>query len=232
MGADQAHRARARRAGRRVHLLAHLQVCLPRSQRLVLACMHGALADGRILLLAGMTVGSIVMQLFLLTNVLTVSRACLAVRDPIPAAPDTSLRVAFLTTIVPGKEPIEMAERTLRAAQEIVYGGKLDVWLLDEGDSSEVKDMCGRLGVRHFSRKDRGYLDFDAVGPVLLRAHRTAGREHSRRRRHLPLREPPPAVCHRQHDGHELRHDAVVHPPEGHGLHRPPTGRASRPSRR
>ena len=123
--------------------------------------MRGALADGRTLLLTGMAVGSIAMQLFLLANVLTVSRACLAARDPITVAPDTSLRVAFLTTIVPGKEPIEMAERTLRAAQEIVYGGKLDVWLLDEGDSSEVKEMCGRLGVRHFSRKDRGYLDFD-----------------------------------------------------------------------
>jgi len=124
--------------------------------------MHGVLTDAHILLLAGMAVGSIVMQLFLLTNVLTVSRACLAARDPIPVAPETTLRVAFLTTIVPGKEPVEMAERTLRAAKEIVYDGKLDVWLLDEGDSSEVRAMCERLGVRHFSRKDRGYLDFDS----------------------------------------------------------------------
>jgi cellulose synthase/poly-beta-1,6-N-acetylglucosamine synthase-like glycosyltransferase len=124
--------------------------------------MHGVLTDAYILLLAGMAIGSIVMQLFLLANVLTVSRACLAARDPVPVAPDTSLSVAFLTTIVPGKEPIEMAERTLRAAKEIVYGGTLDVWLLDEGDSSEVKDMCERLGVRHFSRKGRGYLDFDS----------------------------------------------------------------------
>ena len=76
--------------------------------------------------------------------------------------PDTSMRVAFVTTIVPGKEPIEMAERTLRAAKEIVYGGGMDIWLLDEGDSTEVKGMCRRLGVRHFSRKGRGYLDFDA----------------------------------------------------------------------
>ena len=122
---------------------------------------HAVLGDGRILLLAGMAFGSIVMQLFLLTNVLTVSRACLAARDPVPVEPDTSLRVAFLTTIVPDKEPIEMAERTLRAAKEIAYGGTLDVWLLDEGDSAEVKDMCERLGVLHFSRKGRGYLEFD-----------------------------------------------------------------------
>ena len=124
--------------------------------------LHGIQTDSYILLLAGMAGGSILMQLFLLANVLTVSRACLVARDPIPVAPDTSLRVAFLTTIVPGKEPIEMAERTLRAAKQIVYGGRLDVWLLDEGDATEVKEMCERLGVRHFSRKDRGYLDFDA----------------------------------------------------------------------
>ncbi len=118
--------------------------------------------DAYILLLAGMAVGSIVMQLFLLTNVLTVSRACLVARDPIPVEPDARFRVAFLTTIVPDKEPIEMAERTLRAATAIVYDGKLDVWLLDEGDSDEVKAMCRRVGARHFTRKGRGYLDFDS----------------------------------------------------------------------
>ena len=111
---------------------------------------------------AAMAVGSIVMQLFLLVNVLTVSRACLAARDPIPVEPDTGLRVAFLTTIVPDKEPLEMAERTLRAAKTIVYGGQLDLWLLDEGNSDAVKDMCRRLGVRHFSRKDRGHLELDS----------------------------------------------------------------------
>jgi cellulose synthase/poly-beta-1,6-N-acetylglucosamine synthase-like glycosyltransferase len=123
--------------------------------------VHALTTDAYILLLVGMAFGSIIMQLFLLLNVLTVSRACLAARDPIPVEPDTSLRVAFLTTIVPGKEPIEMAERTLKAAREVVYGGQLDVWLLDEGDSSEVRQMCERLGVRHFTRKGRGHLDLD-----------------------------------------------------------------------
>ena len=123
--------------------------------------VHALTTDAYILLLVGMAFGSIIMQLFLLLNVLTISRACLAARDPIPVEPDTSLRVAFLTTIVPGKEPIEMAERTLKAATEIVYGGQLDVWLLDEGDSSEVKQMCARLGIHHFTRKGRGHLDFE-----------------------------------------------------------------------
>jgi len=122
---------------------------------------HAALADSSILLRAGMAFGSIVMQLFLLTNVLTVSRACLVARDPIPVEPDTRLRVAFLTTIVPHKEPVEMAERTLRAAKSIVYGGQLDLWILDEGNSDEVKEMCKRLGVHHFTRKDRGHLELN-----------------------------------------------------------------------
>jgi cellulose synthase/poly-beta-1,6-N-acetylglucosamine synthase-like glycosyltransferase len=126
-----------------------------------LSTVHALTADAYILLLVGMAFGSIIMQLFLLLNVLTVSRACLAARDPIPVEPDTTFRVAFLTTIVPGKEPIEMVERTLKAATEIVYGGQLDVWLLDEGDSTEVRQMCERLGVRHFTRKGRGYLDLD-----------------------------------------------------------------------
>ena len=95
------------------------------------------------MLLGFMAFGSIIMQLFLLVNVLTVSRACLVARDPIPVEPDTRLRVAFLTTIVPDKEPVEVAERTLRAAKAIVYDGKLDLWLLDEGNTNEVRAMAG-----------------------------------------------------------------------------------------
>jgi cellulose synthase/poly-beta-1,6-N-acetylglucosamine synthase-like glycosyltransferase len=125
------------------------------------ASLHAAATDGYILLRGGMAAGSIVMQLFLLMNVLTVARACLAARDPIPVEPDTSLRVAFLTTIVPDKEPVEMAERTLRAARSIVYNGTFDLWLLDEGNSDAVKEMCRRLGVHHFSRKNRGHLELD-----------------------------------------------------------------------
>jgi hypothetical protein len=47
------------------------------------------------------------------------------------------------------------------AAKAIIYDGKLDLWLLDEGNSDEVRDMCLRLGVRHFSRKGRGHLELD-----------------------------------------------------------------------
>jgi len=124
--------------------------------------LHGITTDAHIFLLAFMALGSIIMQLFLLMNVVTVSRSCLAARDPIPVDPDPRLRVAFITTIVPDKEPIAMAERTLKAAKQIVYRGQLDVWLLDEGNSVEVLAMCRRLNIHHFSRKGRGDLEFSS----------------------------------------------------------------------
>ena len=74
-------------------------------------------------------------------------------RDPIPMQPQPGLRVAVLTTIVPGKEPVDLVLKTLRAMTRLRHNGSLDVWLLDEGDSPEVKALCEEIGVRHFSRK-------------------------------------------------------------------------------
>jgi cellulose synthase/poly-beta-1,6-N-acetylglucosamine synthase-like glycosyltransferase len=88
-----------------------------------------------------------------LINVFSLSLASVVARDPVPVHPDSTMRVAFLTTIVPGKEPLEMVRTTLRAARRIRYAGRLDVWLLDEGDSDDVRAMCEAEGVRHFSRK-------------------------------------------------------------------------------
>jgi hypothetical protein len=76
-------------------------------------------------------------------------------KDPIPVDPPIGLRVALLTTIVPSKEPLEIAERTLRRLKQIVYCGPVDVWILDEGDDPAVKEMAARLRVHHFSRKGR-----------------------------------------------------------------------------
>ncbi|RZT87868.1 cellulose synthase/poly-beta-1,6-N-acetylglucosamine synthase-like glycosyltransferase [Pseudonocardia sediminis] len=88
-----------------------------------------------------------------LINVFSLSLASVIARDPVPVRPDPTLRVAFLTTIVPGKEPIEMVRATLEAAKRIRHAGTFDVWLLDEGDDDEVRAMCGEVGVRHFTRK-------------------------------------------------------------------------------
>ncbi|WP_091771363.1 glycosyltransferase family 2 protein [Blastococcus aurantiacus] len=75
--------------------------------------------------------------------------------DPVPMRPMPGLRVAVLTTIVPGKEPVELVMATLRAMRRIRHDGVLDVWLLDEGDDPEVRRRCEEIGVRHFSRKGR-----------------------------------------------------------------------------
>ena len=73
--------------------------------------------------------------------------------NPVPKAPQAGLRVAMLTTIVPAKEPLHVAERTLRAMLAVRYRGRVDVWILDEGNDPRVKEMARRLGVLHFSRK-------------------------------------------------------------------------------
>ncbi|MFC4516182.1 glycosyltransferase [Streptomyces ehimensis] len=92
-------------------------------------------------------------ELFRTLNVTSNAHATLVARDPIPVVPETGTRVAFLTSFVPGKEPLEMVTRTLEAAVKVRHRGPVHVWLLDEGDDPEVKAVCERLGVRHFSRK-------------------------------------------------------------------------------
>ncbi|GAA4590339.1 cellulose synthase/poly-beta-1,6-N-acetylglucosamine synthase-like glycosyltransferase [Actinoplanes octamycinicus] len=94
-----------------------------------------------------------VVELLRLVNVISLSLASIAARDPIPVVPDPGVRVAFLTTIVPSKEPIAVVADTLRAATRIRHDGVFDIWLLDEGDDPAVKAVCAELGVRHFTRR-------------------------------------------------------------------------------
>jgi cellulose synthase/poly-beta-1,6-N-acetylglucosamine synthase-like glycosyltransferase len=100
-----------------------------------------------------MTVTTGVIGLFAFLNVATLCRATLLARDPVPVRPPVGQRVAFLTTIVPQAESLELVRPTLEAAKRIRHDGVLDVWLLDEGDDPAVKRMCAELGVHHFSRK-------------------------------------------------------------------------------
>lgn len=106
----------------------------------------------------------IIIELFRMVNIATLCVSTALARDPIPVEPQAGTRVAFLTTIVPGKEPLEMVGRTLAAARRIRHCGTLDVWLLDEGDDETVKAMCRRLGVRHFSRRGVAHWN-QANGP-------------------------------------------------------------------
>ncbi|MPZ22352.1 MAG: glycosyltransferase [Dehalococcoidia bacterium] len=106
--------------------------------------------------------GWIVLAPFLLLSLVEIVRVssnvflwvfALFMEDPLPMKPQPGLRIAVLTTIVPSREPVEIAERMLKAAKTIEYDGQVDLWLLDEGDDDRVKEMCRRIGVNHFSRK-------------------------------------------------------------------------------
>ncbi|MEV0174852.1 cellulose synthase catalytic subunit [Streptomyces sp. NPDC050803] len=91
-------------------------------------------------------------ELFMVVNVASVAHATLVARDPTPVTPQPGTRVAFLTTYVPGKEPLDMVRATLEGATRIHHTGPLDIWLLDEGDDEQAKALCTELGVRHFTR--------------------------------------------------------------------------------
>ncbi len=103
-------------------------------------------------------------ELFRTMNVLSNAHATLVARDPVPVVPESGTRVAFLTSFVPGKEPLEMVTKTLEAAVRIRHRGPMHVWLLDEGDDPAVKEVCARLGVHHFSRKGVAHWN-QAKGP-------------------------------------------------------------------
>jgi hypothetical protein len=93
------------------------------------------------------------MEVLRMVNVISLGLASLAVRNPVPVRAQAGLRVAFATTIVPNKEPLQVVRRTLEAARAMHYDGTLHLWLLDEGDDPSVKRVCAELGVRHFTRK-------------------------------------------------------------------------------
>ncbi len=100
-----------------------------------------------------MTVTTGIIGVFAFLNLATLCRATLLARDPIPVRAAPGHRVAFVTTIVPSAEPIELVVPTLEAARKIRYEGGIDVWLLDEGDHPAVRERCAALGVKHFSRR-------------------------------------------------------------------------------
>ncbi len=83
-----------------------------------------------------------------------------AMRRPKPMSPEPGLRVAAVTTFVPGAEPLTMLEQTLRTLVAMEYPH--ETWVLDEGDAEPVKTICRELGVRHFTRKGKPQYQSDA----------------------------------------------------------------------
>ena len=79
-----------------------------------LALQRGRAADHGASIVMTVTTG--VIGLFAFLNLATLCRATLLARDPIPVRAEPGTRVAFVTTIVPCTEPIEMVVPTLEAA--------------------------------------------------------------------------------------------------------------------
>jgi cellulose synthase (UDP-forming) len=69
--------------------------------------------------------------------------------------------VAVISLCVPSAESIDIVERQLRAIAAIKYPH--DSWILDEGNSPEIKALAKRYGVKHFSRK--GIRRYNQSGP-------------------------------------------------------------------
>ncbi len=74
-------------------------------------------------------------------------------RKPGPPGRPSSWKVAAVTTFVRGAESIEMLAESVEALAAMDYPH--DTWVLDEGDSEDVRALCRRLGAHHFSRKGR-----------------------------------------------------------------------------
>ncbi len=71
-------------------------------------------------------------------------------RRPIPVDPEPDLRVGVATSFVPGVESLPMLEQTVRNLVALDYPH--ETWVLDEGNSPEVRALCDQLGASHFSR--------------------------------------------------------------------------------
>jgi len=109
---------------------------------------HPVIAAASIVMIASIYL----IELFRFVNVSSLCIAATLARDPIPVPAQDGTRVAFLTTIVPSKEPVSLVRATLEAALRIRHTGALHVWLLDEEDDPLVRSVCDELGVHHFTR--------------------------------------------------------------------------------
>lgn len=81
------------------------------------------------------------------------------IRKPRFVRPEEGLRVAFITTFVPGSEPIELLHRILPALVRVDYPH--ESWLLDEGNSREARALCHQYGVRYFTRHELKHYNTD-----------------------------------------------------------------------
>ncbi len=82
-------------------------------------------------------------------------------------------KVAFITTFVPGSEPLSMLAQTLKAMTHAEFPH--DTWVLDEGNDPKVQNLCRNLGVKYFSRS--GIEKYNTVGGTF--SVKTKGGNHN-----------------------------------------------------
>lgn len=79
-------------------------------------------------------------------------------------APPVQASVDILVTT--WKEPVEMLRNTLLAAKAVRHAGI--IWLLDDGDREEMKQLAEELGVAYLSRTDRGHAKAGNLNNALV----------------------------------------------------------------
>jgi len=82
---------------------------------------------------------------------------------PIPMLAPPGLRVAVVTTFVPGEESLELLEQSLTALVALDYPH--DTWVLDEGDLPAARALCEQLGARHFTRRAEAHTQSGRLAP-------------------------------------------------------------------
>jgi cellulose synthase/poly-beta-1,6-N-acetylglucosamine synthase-like glycosyltransferase len=92
-----------------------------------------------------------------IVNELFIWFVVLDMKKTVHITPEIGKKVAFLTAFVPGKEPYDVLENTLRAMSGCDYPH--DTWVLDEGDDDFAKAICAKYDVKYFSRENIPYYN-------------------------------------------------------------------------
>jgi len=74
------------------------------------------------------------------------------IKIPRNRRPAKNIKVAVITLCVPSMENISVIEKQLKAMNEIIYPH--DSWILDEGNSSEIRKLARKYKVKYFTRKN------------------------------------------------------------------------------
>jgi cellulose synthase/poly-beta-1,6-N-acetylglucosamine synthase-like glycosyltransferase len=87
--------------------------------------------------------------------------------------PEPGMKVAFITTFVPGTEGLDLLMRTLPTMLTVDYPH--DTWLLDEGNDPDARALCDAIGVHYFTRN--GAREYNLIaGPFTAK---TKGGNHN-----------------------------------------------------